>query len=172
MRGAHETARLHHAGALAWPLAAWAQQSARLPTIGFLIAGTPSSHGRWTAAFAQRLRELGWIEGRAIAIEYRWAEGRNERYSEAAAEARPSQSRCCCHGGYPSTLAATSDNGHPDRVRGSRVTDVRLAHRVFALNAWAGLLTAFLYSCALFRTASATLRAASRGAKPHITLTL
>jgi putative ABC transport system substrate-binding protein len=55
------------------------------PAVGE-VAGTPLSHGRWTTAFAQRLRELGWIEGRAIAIEYRWAEGRNERYSEAAAE--------------------------------------------------------------------------------------
>jgi hypothetical protein len=104
MRGAHETARLHHAGTLAWPLAAWVQQSARLPTIGFLIAGTPLSHGRWTTAFAQRLRELGWIEGRAIAIEYRWAEGRNERYSEAAAELVRLKVECCCHGGYVSHI--------------------------------------------------------------------
>ena len=40
----------------------------------------------WTAALVQRLRELGWIEGRTIAIEYRWAEGRKERYTEIAAE--------------------------------------------------------------------------------------
>jgi putative tryptophan/tyrosine transport system substrate-binding protein len=70
----------------AWPLAASAQQPARLPTIGFLVAGTPSSHGRWAAALVQRLRELGWIEGRTIAIDYRWAEGSRERAAEIAAE--------------------------------------------------------------------------------------
>jgi putative ABC transport system substrate-binding protein len=59
----------------AWPLAARAQQAGKLPTIGFLVAGTPSSHGQWVAAFVQRLRELGWIEGRTIAIEYRWFSG-------------------------------------------------------------------------------------------------
>src|SRR5437588_5514575 len=73
-------------GAAAWPLAARAQQAAKLPTIGFLVAGTPSSHGQWVAAFVQRLRELGWIEGRTIAIEYRWAEGRTDRAAEIAAE--------------------------------------------------------------------------------------
>src|SRR6266567_6195504 len=73
-------------GAAAWPLAARAQQPGKLPTIGFLVSGTPSSHGQWVSAFAQRLRELGWIEGRTVAIEYRWAEGRSERSAEIAAE--------------------------------------------------------------------------------------
>jgi putative ABC transport system substrate-binding protein len=69
----------------AWPLSARAQQTGKLPTIGFL--GNPSSiESQRVAAFVQRLRELGWIDGRNLAIEYRWAEGRNERYSEAAAE--------------------------------------------------------------------------------------
>src|SRR5947208_16450520 len=72
--------------AVAWPLAAQAQQPGKLPTIGFLVAGTPSSHGPWVAGFVQRLRELGWIEGRTIAIEYRWAEGRSDRAAEIAAE--------------------------------------------------------------------------------------
>ena len=57
----------------AWPLAARAQQPAKLPTIGFLGSGTSSVWSQWTAAFVQRLRELGWIEGRNVAIEYRWA---------------------------------------------------------------------------------------------------
>ena len=71
--------------AAAWPLAARAQQSGKLPTIGFL--GTDASvWSPWTAAFVERLRELGWIEGRTIAIEYRWAEGRPERVAEIAAE--------------------------------------------------------------------------------------
>ena len=69
-----------------WPLAARAQQSARLPTIGFLGAATPSAWSQFVAAFVQRLRELGWIEGRNVAIEFRWAEGRTERYTEIAAE--------------------------------------------------------------------------------------
>jgi putative ABC transport system substrate-binding protein len=47
--------------------------------------GTPTSHGQWVAAFVRRLRELGWIEGRTITIEYRWVEGRNERFAEGVA---------------------------------------------------------------------------------------
>jgi len=73
-------------GAATWPLAARAQQPAKLPTIGFLGANTPAVQIRWTAAFVQRLRELGWIEGRTIAIEFRWAEGRSERAAEIVAE--------------------------------------------------------------------------------------
>ena len=73
------------AGALAWPIAAHAQP-AKLPTIGFLGAGAQSAWTHWTSAFAQRLRELGWIEGRTVTIEYRWAEGRTERFREIAAE--------------------------------------------------------------------------------------
>jgi putative tryptophan/tyrosine transport system substrate-binding protein len=70
--------------AAAWPVAARGQQ--KLPTIGFLGTTTASAWGPWTAAFVQRLREFGWIEGRTIAIEYRWAEGRSERFAEIAAE--------------------------------------------------------------------------------------
>jgi putative tryptophan/tyrosine transport system substrate-binding protein len=69
----------------AWPIATHAQP-AKLPIIGFLGAGTSSAFGQWTAAFMARLRELGWIEGRTVAIEYRWAEGRTERFREIAAE--------------------------------------------------------------------------------------
>jgi putative ABC transport system substrate-binding protein len=72
--------------AATWPLAAHAQQAGKLPTIGFLGSTTPSLGGFWLAAFVQRLRELGWIEGRTVAIEVRWAEGRSERFSEIAAE--------------------------------------------------------------------------------------
>jgi putative ABC transport system substrate-binding protein len=73
-------------GTAAWPLAARAQHSAKPPTIGFLGAGTASAMSQWTAAFVQRLRELGWVEDRTIAIHYRWAEGRTERLAEIAAE--------------------------------------------------------------------------------------
>jgi putative tryptophan/tyrosine transport system substrate-binding protein len=72
--------------ALMLPLAAWGQQPGKLPTIGFLGGTTPAAQLQWTAAFVQRLRELGWVEGRNVAIEYRWAEGRSERYTEIAAE--------------------------------------------------------------------------------------
>src|SRR5262245_54760691 len=70
----------------AWPLVARAQQTGKMPVIGFLGTASASGWATWTVAFAQRLRELGWIEGRTVAIEYRWAEGRRERYVEIAAE--------------------------------------------------------------------------------------
>src|SRR5215472_3530753 len=73
-------------GAAAWPLAARAQQAGKLPTIGILGPTTPSAQAQEVAAFVQRLRELGWIEGRNLAIEVRWAQGRPERYAEIAAE--------------------------------------------------------------------------------------
>ena len=57
-----------------------------LPTIGVLAGGTPSSHGQRVAALVQRFRELGWTEGRTVAVEVRWAEGRSERFAEIAAE--------------------------------------------------------------------------------------
>jgi putative ABC transport system substrate-binding protein len=69
-----------------WPLAAWAQQPAKLPTIGYLGPNTRSLDSQRLVAFVERLRELGWIEGRTIAIEYRWAEGRNDRLAETVAE--------------------------------------------------------------------------------------
>src|SRR3954452_19347610 len=62
------------------------QQPAKLRTIGFLGATTPSAQQKWTDAFVQRLRELDWIEGRSIAIDYRWAEGRTDRAAETFAE--------------------------------------------------------------------------------------
>ena len=73
-------------GATAWPHMVRAQQPGKMQTVGFLVGGTPSSHGRLVAAFAERLRELGWTEGRTVALEVRWAEGRYERFAEIAAE--------------------------------------------------------------------------------------
>jgi ABC-type uncharacterized transport system substrate-binding protein len=72
--------------AAAWPLAARAQLSGKLPTIGFLGAATQQAVSHWVIAFERRLRELGWSEGRTLAIEYRWAEGRSDRLAEIAAE--------------------------------------------------------------------------------------
>ncbi len=73
-------------GAAAWPLAARAQQTGKVPTIGFLGAATSLAWGSWTAAFVKRLHELGWIEGRTVTIEYRWAEASSDRMAEIAAE--------------------------------------------------------------------------------------
>lgn len=73
-------------GVAAWPLAARAQQPGKLPTIGLLGATNPSAWKGWVAAFVQRLGELGWIEGRTVVIEYRWAEGRSDKYSEITNE--------------------------------------------------------------------------------------
>src|SRR5262249_34986287 len=73
-------------GAAAWPLAARAQQPAKQPLIGMLVPGTRATHGQWFAALVDRLRELGWIEGRTVAFEYRFADGRTDRAPEIVAE--------------------------------------------------------------------------------------
>src|SRR5262245_8856908 len=72
--------------AVAWPLAVRAQQATKLSTIGYLGLGTLASESQRMAAFVQRLRELGWIEGRTVAIDYHWADGRRELMAEIAAE--------------------------------------------------------------------------------------
>src|SRR6516165_2311072 len=92
--------------AAAWPLAARAQQTAKLPTIGLVGGAIPSTQGVWIAAFVQRLRELGWLENRTVAIEVRWAEGRNERYSEIVAEFVRLKVDVIVTQGTPATIAA------------------------------------------------------------------
>jgi putative tryptophan/tyrosine transport system substrate-binding protein len=72
--------------AATWPLAARAQQPRKLPTIGLLATNSVAVQSQWNAAFLQRLRSLGWIEDRTIAVEVRWAEGRPDRYAEFANE--------------------------------------------------------------------------------------
>jgi putative ABC transport system substrate-binding protein len=69
-----------------WPFAAHAQQAGKIPTVGILGPTTPAAQPEWTAGFIQRLRELGWIDGRNVAIEPRRAEGRIERLAEIASE--------------------------------------------------------------------------------------
>jgi putative ABC transport system substrate-binding protein len=71
--------------AAAWPLGARAQQPGKPPTIG-ILGSDSAAWSHLVSAFMQRLRELGYIENRTIAIEYRWTEGRNERYAAMAAE--------------------------------------------------------------------------------------
>src|SRR5262245_4534801 len=70
-------------GAAAWPLAAQAQQGKRV-TLGYLGTSTSSTENQRVAALLQRLRDLGWAEGSNLAIEYRWADGRGERFAELA----------------------------------------------------------------------------------------
>jgi putative tryptophan/tyrosine transport system substrate-binding protein len=91
--------------AAAWPLAARAQQPGKLPTIGFLGGASALVESQWAAAFVQRLHQLGWTEGRTVAIEYRWAEGRNEP-AEIVAEFVRLKVDIVVTYGTPSILAA------------------------------------------------------------------
>ena len=110
LRGKHMRRRefiaLLGGAATAWPLVAHAQQSGKLPTIGFLGLSTRSAATEWTAAFVQRLRELGRIEGRTITIEYRWGEGREERFAEIAAELVRLKVDIIVTAGTPAVVAA------------------------------------------------------------------
>jgi putative ABC transport system substrate-binding protein len=72
--------------AAGWPLRARAQQAGKRPTIGFLGVATATAWSPFVTSFVQRLAELGWVEGRSVAIEYRWAGASNERFAEIAAE--------------------------------------------------------------------------------------
>jgi putative ABC transport system substrate-binding protein len=97
-------------GAAGLVLVARAQPGRKAPTIGFLGADA-SGWGPWTAAFVQRLRELGWIDGRTVTINYRWSEGRRERDIEVAAEfVREKVDVIVSHGAaVPALKQATSD---------------------------------------------------------------
>ena len=89
--------------AVVWPVAARAQP-AKLPTVGLLVPGTPASFGQRVAACTQRLRELGWIEGRTVAIEYRWAEA--QRFDEIVNEFVRLKVDVIYTGGTPPVIAA------------------------------------------------------------------
>jgi hypothetical protein len=90
--------------ATAWPFAVRAQQAPRV--IGLLGSDTAEAQSRWTTAFVQRLRELGWTEGSNVVIKYRWAEGRSDRFAEIASEfVRDNVSVILTHN-TPPTLAA------------------------------------------------------------------
>jgi putative tryptophan/tyrosine transport system substrate-binding protein len=71
---------------VAWPFIARAQQATKVPTIGFLGAGVRSVWSNWVAAFAEGMRKHGWVDGATVVIDYRWAEGRSDRYAEIAGE--------------------------------------------------------------------------------------
>jgi putative tryptophan/tyrosine transport system substrate-binding protein len=93
-------------GAAAWPLAARAQQPANLPTIGYMGQGTPAAENKRVEAFVRRLRELGWLEGRTVAIDFRWTEGRSELASEIATEFARRKVDAIVTSGTPLILAA------------------------------------------------------------------
>jgi putative ABC transport system substrate-binding protein len=92
--------------AATWPLAARAQQPGKLPTIGFFSPNTSSAASPWTTAFVQRLRDLGWFEGRTVTITYRWGDGRTERTAEFVAEFVRLKVDVIVTHGAPNVLAA------------------------------------------------------------------
>jgi putative ABC transport system substrate-binding protein len=98
-------------GVASWPLGASAQTPSKLPTIGFLGGQSPSAMRDWVSAFSQRLGELGWSDGRNLAIEYRWAEGRNERAAEIAAEFVRLKVDLIVTGGTANVVAAKDATG-------------------------------------------------------------
>ena len=93
-------------GAAAWPVTARAQQPGKRPIVGFMGDSTPVGESERAAAFARRLHDLGWIEGRTIAIEYRWADGRSERLAEIAAEFAQLKVDIIVTAGTPAVMAA------------------------------------------------------------------
>ena len=103
--------------AAAWPLAARAQQPGKLPTIGFLGTTTASAWSPWTAAFVQRLRELGWIEGRNRRDRVSLGGGTQRALRRDRGRVRPAQGRCHCHRWKRGRRGKAGDIGHPDRLR-------------------------------------------------------
>src|SRR4051812_15220880 len=99
------------AGTAVWPLASNAQQqSINVAKIGFLGASTRAAWSDWAAAFVSRLHEVGWVEGRNVAIEYRWGDGRVQKFAEIAAEFVDLKVDVIVTGGsaVPAVKAATS----------------------------------------------------------------
>ncbi len=100
------TTRVHHAArrrggaAAAWPIAASAQQPA-MPVVGFLHSGSPASYAPSVASFLQALSETGYVEGRNVTVEYRWAEDRYDRLPALAADLVQRKVAAIAAGGPP-----------------------------------------------------------------------
>ncbi len=110
-----EFIRLIGVAVLSWPRVAIGQQAGKAPTIGFL--GTVTQSAWPVEAFDKRLRELGWIEGRTITIQYRWAEGRDERITEFVAEFVRSKVDVIVTGGNAVSAAKQATSTIPIRFR-------------------------------------------------------
>jgi putative tryptophan/tyrosine transport system substrate-binding protein len=104
-------------GGVAFTLPLPVQAQAKLPTIGFMSVSTPTAWSHFVVAFEQRLGELGWVNGRNVAIEYRWAEGRSERFVEISAEFVRLKVDVIVTGGKRRPRRQASHIGDSDRVR-------------------------------------------------------
>jgi putative tryptophan/tyrosine transport system substrate-binding protein len=93
------------AGAAAWPITVKAQ-SPRVPTVGFLSPNSQAAAKTWTTAFVEALRDLGWIEGRTVYIEYRWEDGQTELTSELVNELVRAKVDVIVTHGVPNIVAA------------------------------------------------------------------
>jgi putative ABC transport system substrate-binding protein len=91
--------------AVAWPRAAHAQQPAKIPRIGFMGNSTAALEANLVGPFGERLRELGYEEGRNVAIEYRWAEGHYDRFPALVAELLAAKVDVIVTAGTPASLA-------------------------------------------------------------------
>jgi len=112
------------------PFAVRAQPEARVPTIGFLGPATPSVMNEWVTAFVQRLSELHWVVGNTVAIEYRWAEGRNDRLTEFADEFVRLKVDAFVTGNAAGSRADAGDIVYSDCVRGGRGPDCQRSRQV------------------------------------------
>ena len=118
--------------AVAWPLAARAQQTGKLPTVAFILVRSNALTDVLSAAFTERLRELGWTAGRNVAIEHHWSEGRPERIAEIVAELVQQKVHVIFTTGSRACHTKAGDNFHPYRVNRERSGRQRLRRKPFA----------------------------------------